>query len=117
MRRPFPFSLTLLVALAACGDGPDANSPNRSQLADKWLARAKQSYRNGDAEDASVAIDGALKAAPRDKEARLLAARIALAKLDFEEAVKLTEGLQGSEAKALRGRAFWYAGDIERAAD
>jgi hypothetical protein len=110
-------TLSVVVAATACGDGPDPNAPNRSQLADKWLARAKQSYRSGDAEDATVAIDGALKAAPRDREARLMAARIALAKLDFEEAVRLTEGIPGSEAKALRGRAFWYSGDIERAAD
>jgi hypothetical protein len=109
-------ALSALTAVA-CGDGPDASSPNRSQLADKWLTRAKQSYRNGDAEDATIAIDGALKAAPRDREARLLAARIALAKLEFEEAIKLTEGVQGSDAKAVRGRAFWYTGDIERAAD
>lgn len=105
------------LTLTACGDGPDANAPNRSQVADKWLARAKQSYRNGDADDATAAIDGALKAAPRDKEARLLAGRIALAKLEYEEAIRLTEGLQDTEAKAIRGRALWYAGDIERAAD
>ncbi len=118
MRRlVFMTALSALTALAACGDGPDANAPGRSQLADKWLNRAKQSYRSGDAEDASVAIDGALKAAPHDRETRALAARIALAKLDFDEAIKLTEGLQGSDVKGIRGRAFWYAGDIERAAD
>jgi hypothetical protein len=119
MRRAQALALLALSALTAvaCGDGPDANSPNRTQLADKWLNRAKVSYRNGDAEDAAVAIDGALKAAPKDREARLLASRIALAKLDFEEAIKLTEGLQGSDAKGVRGRAFWYGGDIERAAD
>ncbi len=117
--HPWPQALLLatIASLAACGDGPDANSPNRSQLAEKWLGRAKQSYRMGDAEDASVAIDGALKAAPKDPETRLLGARLALAKLDFEEAIKLTEGLQGSDARGVRGRAFWYAGDIERAAD
>jgi hypothetical protein len=117
MRRILTSLVIMAVGVSACGDGPDANSPNRSQLADKWLARARQSYRAGDADDAAVAIDGALKAAPRDKDARLLAARIALAKLDYEEAIKLTEGIPGSEAKGLRGRAFWYAGDIERAAD
>ena len=110
------FALTALGA-AGCGDGPDANAPSRSQLADKWLTRAKQSYRSGDAEDAAVAIDGALKAAPRDRETRLLAARIALAKLEFDEALKRSEGLDDSAAKAVRGRAFWYTGDIERAAD
>jgi hypothetical protein len=109
--------MTAAASAVACGDGPDANSPNRTPLADKWLTRAKTSYRNGDADDASLAIDGALKAAPRDQEARLLAARIALAKLEYEETIKLTEGMKGSDAKAIRGRALWYAGDIERAAD
>lgn len=105
------------LGLIACGDGLEANAPTRSQLADKWFTRAMQSYRSGDAEDASIAIDGALKAAPRDREARLLGARIALARLEFEEAIRLTEGMEGSDAKSVRGRAFWYAGDIERAAD
>jgi len=118
MRRHALILPALLAAFAACGDGPDANNPgNRTPLADKWLTRAKTSYRNGDADDAAVAIDGALKAAPRDQEARLLAARISLARLDYEETIKLTEGLKGSDAKALRGRAFWYSGDIERSAD
>ncbi|OJY25679.1 MAG: hypothetical protein BGO98_34205 [Myxococcales bacterium 68-20] len=120
MRRPVRYlALSALTALTvvACGDGPDANSPGRSQLADKWLSRAQQSYRSGDAEDASVAIEGALKAAPRDRETRLLASRIALSRLEFEEAIKLSEGLEGSDAKSVRGRAFWYTGDIERAAD
>jgi hypothetical protein len=119
--------------LAACG-GPDPNTSGRSPDAEKWLARAKQSYRSGDADDATQAIDGALKAAPKDQEARLVAARIALARLDYAEAVRLTEGLGPppgpgrapsgepanpsiSEAKGIRGRALWYSGDIERAAD
>jgi hypothetical protein len=106
----------LLLLVAACG-GPDPNTSGRSPDAEKWLARAKQSYRSGDADDASQAIDGALKAAPKDQEARLLAARIALARLDYAEAVRLTEGLPASEAKGIRGRALWYSGDIERAAD
>lgn len=115
MRRLLP--LLPLFALVACGDGPDAVAPNRNQLADKWLIRAKASFKNGDVDDATQAIDGALKAAPRDRETHLLAARIALSKLDFEEAIKQTEGLDGSDAKGVRGRAFWYAGDIDRAAD
>lgn len=115
--------IALITAVSAaltalgCGDGLEANAPSRSQLTDKWLERAKQSYRSGDADDAAEAIEGALKSAPRDPDARLLGARIALAKLEFDEAVRLTEGLTGSEAKGVRGRAFWYAGDIERAAD
>lgn len=102
-------------ALAACAGDP--NTPNRAPVAEKWLTRAKVAYRAGDLEDATSAIDGALKAAPKDDETRLLAARIALAKLEYTEALKLTEGLVSSDAKGLRGRAYWYAGDIERAAD
>jgi len=119
MRLPSSLAATLLLGCiaAACGDGPDANAPGRSQLADKWLARAKLSFKAGDLEDATQAIDGALKAAPKDRETHLTAARIALSKLEFEEAIKQTEGLEGADAKAVRGRAFWYAGDIERAAD
>lgn len=100
----------------ACG-GPDPNTSGRSPVAEKWLARAKSSYRAGDADDASQAIDGALKAAPKDHDTRLLAARIALARLDYTEAIRLTEGLPVTEAKGIRGRALWYSGDIERAAD
>lgn len=112
MRR---FGLALLF-LAACG-GPDPATSGRSPDAEKWYSRAKQSYRQGDVEDASQAIGTALNAASKDPEVRLLAARIALSKLEYAEALKLTEGLQGSEAKGIRGRSFWYAGDIERAAD
>jgi tetratricopeptide (TPR) repeat protein len=109
-------ALMLLASMpAACG-GPDANT-GRAPLADKWLTRAKAAYKSGDIDDASTAIDGALKTAPRDAETRLLAARIALAKLEYSEAIKLSEGIPGSDALALRGRAYWYAGDIEKAAD
>ncbi|HSO40589.1 MAG TPA: tetratricopeptide repeat protein [Labilithrix sp.] len=124
MRSLAPYSAPLLgviavsllaVAVPACG-GPDANSP-RAPLADKWLSRAKAAYREGDVDDATTAIEGALKASPKDPETRLLAARIALAKLDYAETLKLSEGLVGSDAKGLRGRAYWYAGDVEKAAD
>ncbi len=117
MRRfAIPMALVLFGAAAACG-GPDANSSGREPLADKWYKRAEQSYKAGDIDDASTAVAGALKAAPQDPETRLLAGRIALAKLDYAEAVRLTENIEGSDAKSVRGRAFWYAGDIERAAD
>ena len=119
MRHARFLGMTALMLLAstpvACG-GPDANT-GRAPLADKWLTRAKAAYRSGDLDDASTAIDGALKAAPKDSETRLLGARIALAKLEYNEAIKLTEGITGSDALALRGRAYWYAGDIEKAAD
>src|SRR5581483_3624966 len=46
-----------------------------------------------------------------------LAARMALVRLDFQTALKLTEGLPTSEAHGIRGRAFWYLGNLEGTAD
>ena len=63
-------------------------------------------------------MKSALQSAPADIDVRLLGARIALGRLDYEETIKLSEGLTTSEARAVRGRAFlWYRGDLEQAAD
>jgi hypothetical protein len=93
------------------------SSPNRSPLATQWLERTKVSYRAGDFEDARDAAEHALAAAPNDVEARELAARVALVRLDYAQVIKLTEGLDSSSARGLRGRAYWFSGDIEHAAD
>jgi hypothetical protein len=95
----------------------DPQHPARAPLADKWLARAHASYKSGDFDDANVAGKSALQAAPNDPEIRLLGARIALSRLDFATALRLTEGMQTTEANSIRGRSHWYAGDIEQAAD
>jgi hypothetical protein len=117
MRRLAPLSFAVFLLGAACGDGPGADHPGRTDVADKWLKRAQLSYRNGDIDDATTAIDGALKSSPNDVESRVLGARIALARLDYATAIKLSEGIATTDARGLRGRAFWYSGDIERAAD
>jgi hypothetical protein len=125
MRR-FPrslssLSLAFLAALAvsavACGSGPDPKTPNRSPLAAKWLDRAQASFKTGDFEDARESAKSALQAAPTDPEVKLISARIALARLDYDDAIKLTDGMETTEVHALRGRAFWYRGDLEQAAD
>jgi hypothetical protein len=95
--------------------GPQA--PNRSPLATQWLDRTKTSYRAGDFDDAREAATHALAAAPNDAEAREIAARVALVRLDYPEVIRLTEGLDSSAARGLRGRAFWFSGDVEHAAD
>src|SRR5262245_60749611 len=105
----------LLVAVASACAG--SSTPARSPVADKWLTRAKQSYRNGDFDDARQAADSALQSAPADADARLISARIALVSLNFGDAIKHTQGMLSTEAHAIRGRAFWYSGDIEAAAD
>ncbi len=105
------------VVATGCGPSVGAQSPSRPPLANQWLERAKVSYRAADFDDARDSARKALAAAPSDPDARELAARIALARLDFGEALKLTEGLESSASHGLRGRAFWYSGDVEHAAD
>jgi hypothetical protein len=112
-----PLVLALAVTLAACGASFDPAHPPRTPLADKWFTRAKASYKSGDFADANEASKSALQAAPSDPEVKTLAARVALARLDYPETLRLTEGLQSTEVHSLRGRARWFAGDIEQAAD
>jgi hypothetical protein len=117
LRTGLSFLISTLI-LGACGGGlGEAGTPKRPQVADQWVARALQSYKSGDIEDAKTASEAAVKAAPKDTEARLLRARVALARLDFADALRSTEGLQSTEAHQIRGRAFWYQGDLEQAAD
>jgi len=107
----------LALSVAACGPAFDPAHPPRAALADKWFKRAEKSYRAGDIEDANEAIKSAIQAAPHDPEVRTLGAKVALAKLELPEVLRLTEGLTNPEVLGLRGRAHWYAGDIEQAAD
>jgi len=109
--------LALLVVPMACGPSIGGGAPARAPLATQWFERAKVGYRNADFEDAGDAIKRALAAAPTDAEIRELAGRIALVRLDFPEALKQTEGLDSTEAHGIRGRAFWFSGDLEHAAD
>jgi hypothetical protein len=99
-----------------CGPSQDAKSA-RTPLAEKWYARAKQAFQTGDFEDARDAGQSALQASSSDPEIRLLNARIALSRLDYAQAIKLTEGTQTADGHGVRGRAYWYNGDIEQAAD
>jgi Tfp pilus assembly protein PilF len=109
--------LALCALQVACGPSGEARSPTRAPLASQWFERAKASYRSGDFDDARESAKKALDVAPSDPDARELAARIALVRLDYTEALRLTEGLTSSQAHGLRGRAYWLSGDIERAAD
>jgi len=111
------FAALAVLPLLACGGPPEAKGPGREPLAEKWLTRAQTSFKAGDFEDARDAAKSALQASPNDPEARMMSARIALTRLDYDETLKLTEGMQTSEAHAIRGRALWYRGDLEQAAD
>ncbi len=115
--RPLAAASLASLALGLGGCGPEATAPGRSPLAEKWQTRAKASFRAGDFDDATQATESGVQVAPQDPEIRVLAARVALARLDFAKAIKLTEGLASAEAHAVRGRAFWYSGDLEQTAE
>jgi tetratricopeptide (TPR) repeat protein len=117
MRRCLLALLALSALAPACGPSGEARSPTQAPLAEQWLERAKASYKSGDFDDARESAKKALAAAPADPDARELAARIALVRLDYAEALRQTEGLTSSQAHGVRGRAYWLSGDIEHAAD
>lgn len=106
-------SSTFLVACAgALGGGADWPPVGK-----KWFDRAEASFRTGDMEDARLAVDNALKVVPEREEPRLLSAKVALAELEYDRVLNALRGIETSEARSVRGRAHWYAGDVERAAD
>ncbi|MCL2450759.1 MAG: hypothetical protein FWD17_17575 [Polyangiaceae bacterium] len=115
MLRRLPF-FAICVVSAACGP-QGARAPTRPPLANQWLQRAEASYTHADFDDARDSARHALAAAPQDGDIRALAARVALVRLDFAEALRLTEGLESGEAHSIRGRAYWFSGDLEHAAD
>jgi hypothetical protein len=98
---------------AAAGPGEAEWAP----LAKKWFDRAEASFRAGDIEDADSAVDNALHADKQRPEIRLLAARIALSRLEYPKVLTLLQGVESTEASSIRGRALWYSGDVEQAAD
>jgi hypothetical protein len=114
--RPAGFApLVLLLSLGCGAAGPgEAEWP---PLAKKWFDRSEASFHAGDIEDAETAFESALHADQHRPQIRLLGARIALARLEYAKAIALLKGVEGTEASSIRGRAFWYSGDVEQAAD
>jgi len=106
-------SCALIWGCGAAGQ-QDADWPPTSK---RWFDRGDASFRQGDLDDAESAAENALRVTPDREEVRLLAGRIALAKLEYERAIQVLKGLESNEARSLRGRAFWYAGEIDKAAD
>jgi hypothetical protein len=104
------------LAALACGAAPSPRA-DWPPLAKRWFERAEKSYHQADIEDAALAIDNALRVEPRREEIRMLAARIALAELEYDRAIQHLQGFQSTDARGIRGRALWYAGRIEQAAD
>ena len=121
MTKPCIFALRVALGLAplalstACTSAnPQAEFP---PVAKRWYERGTASYQAGDLEDAELAVENALRAAPNQPETRLLAGRVSLARLDYDRTIEVLKGLTGADARGLRGRALWYRGDVQSAAD
>lgn len=113
-------SLVAAAIAALCVTGcPSAGALQgaRPATANKWFERAKADYNSADIDDARDSVKKALAIVPTDPDVRKLAARIALAELDYAEALRLLKGLKGTDAASLRGRALWYNGELDAAAD
>ncbi len=109
-------TLGLFGVLGSCAP-VQAPEPDWPPQALQWYERAQASYRSLDSDDATEAIVKALQLQPKRPEVRLLAARIALAQLDYDGALEQLHGVEGSDARAVRGRAFWYSGRIAEASE
>src|SRR6478609_8999101 len=120
LAAPLASRLMVVMGSSAVILGCAAGNPSEAEwppVSKRWFDRGDASFRQGDLEDAESAAENALRVTPDREEVRLLAARIALAKLEYARTLQVTEGLESNEARSLRGRAFWYSGDIDRAAD
>jgi len=111
-----PAACALSLSLAGCQETEPAKT-GRDAVTNKWFQRASAEFETADVAEAKDSIDNALRGAPNDQEVKVLAAQIHLAMLDYAEAVRLLRDVKGSQAAAIRGRALWYKGDLEGAAD
>src|SRR5262252_11121883 len=89
-------SFAALAVLAGCG--PASLEPDFPPLAKKWFERATASYHEVDFEDAELSVDNALRIEPKREEIRILAARVALAGLNYDRALTQIEGIATPEA-------------------
>ena len=116
--QPRRLASSIIVALAAgAACTPAVLAPEWPPLAKKWFERAQASYHEVDFDDAALSIDNALRVEPHREEIRLLAARVALGELDYDRAIRSLEWLETTDARSIRGRALWYSGQVDRAAD
>ena len=89
----YALSVTALITSAIDCQPPEVPQPSRDPRTQKWLDRARSSYRVVDVDDASDAIEQALRTSPDDLEVRMVAAQVSLAKLDYARTIKLSEGV------------------------
>lgn len=117
LTRRLAGALAVSSVVSACAANGGTGEADWPPIGKKWYDRAQASFHEGDVEDAHVAIDNALKVVPDRDAARLLSAKISLAELDYDRVITTLRGMDSSEARRIRGRAFWYSGDLDHAAD
>ncbi len=105
-------SATLLTGCPV--SGPENDRPPK---AEQWYRNAQTAFTSADFTEAQDAVGRALSIVPEDVQVKTLAAQIALTSLDYDETLKLVKGVTSSEAAGLRGRALWYKGELDAAAD
>ena len=108
--------MAVVVGVAGCG-AAGSGEAEWPPVGKKWFDRSAASFRQGDIEDAQVSIENALRIVGDREEVRILAARIALSQLQYDDAIKQLRGINTSDARSIRGRALWYAGRVDQAAD
>lgn len=94
-----------------------SGEPEWPEVAKKWFDRAEQSFNSLDVGDAEVSIKNALELEPERPSVKLLAANIALSQMRYDEAAAMLEGQSSAAARGLRARAFWYSGQLGKAAE
>jgi hypothetical protein len=99
---------------ATLGAGEEASWPDATR---KWFERARASFEALDIHDAQLAIQNVLQQEPESPTAHTLAASIALSQLQYDQTVALLAGQTSPEARGLRARAYWYSGQVSKAAD
>jgi len=109
--------LAALAPLTAGCSGASSPDSSRPKAAEDWFRRAQREYRAADFDESHDSVQKALAIVAEDPEVRLLAGELALASLDYAEVLRILKGIPGTQAARLRGRALWYKGDLELAAD
>src|SRR5262245_35946824 len=89
-KSSFHAAVALAFVLSACAGANGISRPPRAQ---QWYERALAEFRAVDIEAAHDSARHALDLVPDDEEVRVLAARVALARLEYDEVVRLLKGL------------------------
>lgn len=109
-------ALALASSAVACSGTTTPPVVARQPEAEKWFKRAQEDFSAAKIDEADDAIKVAMDKAPEDADVRTLGGNISLARLDYAESIRRLRDVPGSEAKGLRGRAYWYEGDLDLAA-